>query len=152
MQYKDISQSTHTQAYCNHFKLNNKTSLNGYIFYKNISLCFLFWHSLLQFLLKHANSVHFGHFFCETLFRLFSTKSVKMKLATLLLDARAAPAPVVNALILINICTPKKNTRLRSELGMARYHNFGFGTVPEPNTSVSILHRYHRWQITSLKI
>ncbi len=36
-------------------------------------------------------------------------------------------------------------------LGMARYHNFGFGTVPECNTSVSILNRYHKWQITWLK-
>ncbi len=24
------------------------------------------------------------------------------------------------------------------------YHNFGFGTIPERNTSVSILNRYHR--------
>ncbi len=32
-------------------------------------------------------------------------------------------------------------------LGMARYHHFGFGTIP----SVSILNRYHRWKITSLK-
>ncbi len=29
-------------------------------------------------------------------------------------------------------------------LGMARYHNFGFGTIPEYNTSVSILNLYHR--------
>ncbi len=29
-------------------------------------------------------------------------------------------------------------------VGMARYHNFGFGTIPECNTSVSILNRYHR--------
>lgn len=36
-------------------------------------------------------------------------------------------------------------------LGMARYHNFGFGTIPESNTSVSILNRYYRWPITSLK-
>ncbi len=36
-----------------------------------------------------------------------------------------------------------------SQLGMAWYHNSGFGTIPECNTSVSILNRYHRWQITS---
>ncbi len=35
----------------------------------------------------------------------------------------------------------------RSAVGMARYHNFGFGTIPEFNT----WYRYHRWQITSLK-
>ncbi len=29
-------------------------------------------------------------------------------------------------------------------LGMAQYHNFGFGTIPECSTSVSILNRYHR--------
>ncbi len=29
-------------------------------------------------------------------------------------------------------------------VGMARYHNFGFGTIPECNTSVSIPIRYHR--------
>ncbi len=31
-----------------------------------------------------------------------------------------------------------------SGVGMARHHNFGFGTIPEGNTSVSILNRYHR--------
>ncbi len=31
----------------------------------------------------------------------------------------------------------------REELGMARYHNFGFGTIPECSTLVSILNRYH---------
>ncbi len=38
----------------------------------------------------------------------------------------AAPTAVV-----IKVCGLK--------LGMARYHNFGFGTIPECNTSVSIL-------------
>ncbi len=36
-------------------------------------------------------------------------------------------------------------------LGMARYHNFGFSTIPKCNTLVSILDQYHMWQITSLK-
>ncbi len=36
-------------------------------------------------------------------------------------------------------------------VGMAQNHYFGFGTRPECNTSVSILNRYHRGQITSLK-
>ncbi len=31
-----------------------------------------------------------------------------------------------------------------SSVEMVRYHNFGFGTVPECNTSLSILNRYHR--------
>ncbi len=35
-------------------------------------------------------------------------------------------------------------SRFLQELGMARYHNFGFGTIPECNTSVLILNRYHR--------
>ncbi len=30
------------------------------------------------------------------------------------------------------------------KIGMARYNNFGFGTIPECNTSVSILNRYHK--------
>ncbi len=29
-------------------------------------------------------------------------------------------------------------------VGMARYHNVGFSTIPECNTSVSILNRYHK--------
>lgn len=28
-------------------------------------------------------------------------------------------------------------------LGMVQYHNFGFGTVPQSNTDISILNRYH---------
>ncbi len=48
-------------------------------------------------------------------------------------------------------CHLPSMTSSTSWVGMARYHNFGFGTIPECNTSVSILNRYHRWQITSLK-